>query len=349
IDILGREWQNVQGMNNPIDRANAFAQHMMAQTKNLGIKTSLRLGPGEMAEQAFRNIGQQFEREAIGSRDFITRLQGVANVLTQPAQYTMDAIEAYSRYIPSVASSFSWHLAPATGRIIAAGKLVEKSITGWRNVVMPAARAIPGDQWTRSYVLDQLTPMMRGLKPRGAFLRASAFGQYKQDAFNWLTKHPLPKKTLTENGRQYLLKYFGDFGNLGADSLGAKISHHFYLSTLGLNISPASKNLLQNYLTTIHIPGITLTGLKQGMNEMHRGVAKYAGLIAKGNSRTDAFEKAFPDYINAIGKGGGTARSILGGGDILSEGVVVPKVATVIDKIKTGMMTPFSTSETYNR
>jgi hypothetical protein len=354
-EFLHSAWNGVKEISNPIARAEAFSQRVLEQAAKTGLNTRMRLGPGKMAEVALKQVSSQLDSVSLYPDRLKDKIAGIADVLVRPAQYDMRIAPVASRYLTQMASSWAYHMAPVADTLSTAVASVYPGIggtvRGYKKLlepIMDAAKASPDGGGQYTYMRDQLLPMLRGLKPHNAYARATIWGDYKDKMGMWLATHPLAKK-LPESSRAHLMNFFSNFNNVSSESLGAKVSEFFYVSTLGLNIAPASKNLLQNYVTLLHTPGINRNGLMAGMSEMTKGIGNYVSMLSGGMSRDDAWLKAFPDYVKATGKAAGMTHAMKLG-DVATEGLASKiSMGGVKDKIKDVMLTPFATSEAFNR
>lgn len=342
-NFLHTAWNGVRGMTNQTRKYEEFAKRVIEKATKNKMNTRLRLGPGKLADEALRQVAEQLDSVSMHPQRFKDKVAGIADVLMRPASYDMRPVQASRRYLTQMASSWSYHMAP----VVHPGTSVASR--GWKSVINPiinSTKGKPGFQY--AYMKDQLLPMLRGLKPHNAYARASMMGEYKDKVGMWLATHPMAQR-IPEGSRNYLMKHFGNFSNLSSESIGAKISEFFYVSTLGLNISPASKNLLQNYITLLHMPGINKAGLRAGMGEMMGGIKKYRSLIGTGMNKEEAFNTAFKTYVQAVGKASGITHAMKMG-DIGAQGLA-GKISGggVWDKAKDIMLTPFAASETFNR
>ena len=203
-----------------------------------------------------------------------------------------------------------------------------------------------GDQpWLESYVYDDLVPHVMGNKSWQELRRSIWFSQSKAKVHQWVKTHPIVNQMGTKN-KEWLMKVTGDTaGSWSGEGWGASISHWFHLSTLGANISPASKNILQTMITTLNVVG------PQGMYRGLKGVPGGPGALAKmqnylkmitvdGKTTKVAFRAAFPEYVKDMGDASQIVESLLAG-DIAKEGLA-KKIITkgVWEKIKTEMLPP---------
>ena len=352
--FLGETWNRVRGITNPTVRANEFATQVMERAVKNKMNTRLRLGRGAAGTEALKQVSYQLDAASVDPKTLGQKIAGLSDVLTSPAQYDMRPIQGMRRYLTQMSSSWAYHMAPVddTLKVAAQAYYPEAqggSLNGYKKLLEPMMESVRGVKgFQHNYMKDQLLPMLRGLKPHNAYARASIMGQYKDQVGLWLRTHPLGKK-LPPATREHLEKTFGNFSSLSSESIGAKISEFFYVSTLGLNMAPASKNLLQNLITTAHMPGINKAGFSSGMKQMMQDVGKYVGHLKGGMSRDAAWTKAFPEYVRETGEAAGMTHAMKIG-DVAKEGLA-GKIAGggLWEKGKDIMLTPFATSEAFNR
>ena len=308
-----------------------------------GLDFVRRLGSPKMADETLDAMAGAMQNARFKGADAVkTELLEIGRVLAEPAQYSLNPWESTGRYLNSVASSYAWHG------------------TGLGNTIMGITKK-PGifreAPYLESYLMDDLIPHVQGLKSYQGMQRSLSFSVGKEKIYNWLKATPIVEATLGTKTKKWLVNYFEKpvIQNLTMDGLGAKISHMFYLSTLGVNVSPATKNLMQNFLTTMNVPGIGPQGIYRGL----AGVAgqegalvkmeRYVKAIASGTKTKAAFNSAFPEYVKDMGEASQIVESLLAG-DVAKEGFSkVIGAKGVLDKIRGGMMMPFSTSEGFNR
>lgn len=332
--LILSNWRRVQGIINPDQRAVSFATGMLDALKKAKVNIPTRLGNKILADGSLAKVSEELSRVA-GTPELGVKIREVATLLTEPAQYSLQAIPAFRRYITTTASAYGWH-------ILGHGK----TITAIGNKIPSVGR----DAWVKSHFQDELIPFVRGFKGWKAFRRNVIFGQHKDNLLQWLQTHPLPQKLLPKGTQEWLTKYYSSFEHLSSESLGAEIGLGFYLSTLGLNISPVSKNLMQNFITTLHTPGVGAVGMKRGLQELVPKLYDYFNLRFVQKVGADkAYRMAFKDYVGQMGKGGGITSAMLAG-DVAKETMILPPAGVSIwEKIKAMMMTPFAGSESFNR
>jgi len=312
-------------------------------TKGAGKKFDFagRFGGKATARDTLYAMADSLSEASIKGDDFFrSELAEVGRVIGTPRQYTMDIWDATQRYANSSATIFSWH---GTGLGQKINKITQQP-------------GIWGEQpWLESYVHDDLVPHVIGLKSYQELQRSISFSLKKAKVHQFIKEHPMAKQLLGPKGQKWLLDYTGDAsGSFSAEGLGANISHWFHLSTLGANVSPASKNLLQTLLTTANVVG------PQGMYRGLKGVPGGPGALGKmqnyirmivteGKSTKEAFKLAFPEYVDDLGEASQIVESLLAG-DVAKEGYA-RKMFTggTWERVKEAMLMPFSTSEGFNR
>lgn len=279
-----------------------------------------------------------------GPADIAKEISDIGTTIARPGSYGLNLWDSTSGYLSSVAKAHAWH---GTGL----GQEIDTLMKS------PQARAVFHEApYLESYLKDDLLPHARGIKSYKQMQRSLNFSVQKEKIYNWIQKTPFVESALGTKTKDWMLNYFGQGPkSITADALSAQISHTFYLSTLGANISPASKNLLQNFITTMNVPGIGAQGLYRGLMGVgkHEGalvkMQRYVGMISKGIPPAEAFRKAFPEYVKDMGEGSKILETMMAG-EVGREGytkLLAPGGAW--DKVKAGMLMPFSTSEAFNR
>jgi hypothetical protein len=307
-----------------------------------GLDFVRRLGNKRMARDTLDSMAGALQDARFAGKEAIAKELGeIGRVLSNPAQYSLNPWDATGRYINSVASSYAWHGTGLGDKVI--------SIAAQPGIFKNAP-------YLESYLYDNIIPHVRGLKSFPELQRSLSFSVRKEKIYNWIKATPIVESTLGTKTKDWLLGYFGDAArSASAEGIGAKVAHSFYLSTLGANVSPATKNLLQNYLTTMNTPGIGPQGMYRGL----MGAAGQKGALEKmgsylkditsGVRHSTAFKSAFPEYVKDMGDASTIVESMLAG-DVAREGFgKIMGVKGKWDKIKTAMLLPFSTSEGFNR
>ncbi len=339
-----KTWRDVQGLGLSSGQADvAFIDRMENYfTKGAGKKLDFagRFGGKATARDTLKNMSEALTGARIKGEDFFqAELQKVGQVMGTPRQYTLDVWDASQRYVNTTGTVHAWH-----------GTKVGKRIND-----IAAEPGVWGDQpWLESYVYDDLVPHVMGNKSWQELRRSIWFSQSKAKVHQWVKTHPIVDQMGTKN-KEWLMKVTGDTaGSWSGEGAGASISHWFHLSTLGGNISPASKNSLQTLITTLNVVGA------RGMYRGLKGVPGSEGALVKmgrylkmitveGKTTKDAFRLAFPEYVKDMGDASQIVESLLAG-DIAKEGLA-KKILTkgTWEKVKTAMLMPFSTSESGNR
>lgn len=331
-NVLLEAFDATKNIADPKKAVNTFAVNVLAKLKANRISLSSRIGKRNRVRVTLQAIGEKLH-QLRGTPGALEELNYAAEAIGTPARYSIRATQVLPKYLSQMAPTYAWHL------------------KGWGNNVLAHSKNFT-THWQREFVKDNLIPLMRGLKTWPGFQRAVTFGEMKHRNYMWLKNHPMGQRLakMSPKSHDFLLKYFGDAaGSASIESIGAQISKNFYLSTLGFNIAAPMKNVMQNYITVMNMPGIGVGGMARGMKELGPKVSKYAGMIGKGVAPDVAFRKAFPDFVKTMGGSEGILRSMLAG-DIMKEGKILPSMVTgAWEKTKTAALLPFTTSETFNR
>ncbi|KKM23009.1 hypothetical protein LCGC14_1619500 [marine sediment metagenome] len=219
-----------------------FVKEIEPHLGKLGVNLHARLGSQKAAKNTLHFMAESLLGTADDATRFGAELNAAARALALPAEYSMDVVKVMPRYVSALAPTYAWW---AKGHGPAISKIIDK----------PGIFA--GNRWQEEFTRGQLLPLMRGMKDWRSFSRATHFGDWKHRQYLWLSTSDIAKRFIPENTRNWLTKYFSDMrGSLSVESFGSQISRYFYISTLGFNIAPASKNLLQNYITLMNMPGI---------------------------------------------------------------------------------------------
>ena len=341
-------WRDVQGLGMASGQADTTFINRMQDyfTKGAGMKFNFagRFGRKHIAQDTLKAMAESLTDARIrGGGFFQNELREVGRVIGTPRQYSLDVWDVAKRYTNSSATVHSWH---GTGL----GKEINR-IAGQAGVW--------GKQpWLESYVYDDLVPHVRGLKSWQELRRSIWFSQTKAKVHEFVSTHPMMDKLMPAKTKDFLMKYTGDLsGSWSGEGGGASIAHWFHLSTLGANISPASKNLLQTFITTTNVVGPQ--GMMRGLKGVPGGggavkkIQNYFGMLAKGKPSKEAFRLAFPEYVKDMGDASQIVESLIAG-DIAKEGLTGKLISPgglkkKWELIKKGLLTPFSMSENFNR
>jgi len=297
---------------------------------------TIRLGKRDAANTLFRNMFHLLkDASGRGAEAMLAELNTIADHFALPPEYLMDPYKVLPRYLHAVAPTFAWHM---TGK----GTEIMKTIRG----------AGPLPAWQTRYLMDNLLPLLRGIRTRVGFEHSVAFGEQKYRIFTWLRDHPMLKKLLPPTTHKMLLDYFAESpGAFNLETIGSRIAHWFYLSTLGMpNLSPSIKNLGQTWITTANVIG--LRGMKLGFEELlgpkNPRLLKYFSYLTKGVGHAKAFKLAFPELVKEM-KDAGHFIEQMTHGDIMQTGhPAIVAVGSMWEKIKRVMMTPFVATESFN-
>ncbi len=259
---------------------------------------------------------------------------GVTESVAYPQQYSLALIPTMERYANGLARAWAWSVHPNKygGKITQQlAKSGSAGPSGWvkaemlRNTYIPWAlgqqtfkQGVKSTEWTafRKWSLDKLeSPMLKGVVPED--LRAKLSDMIVSSR---VMRSPM--------------------------AAGGGMAGWFYLGALGLNPGSSVLNLMQTILTTA--PSIGMKYTMEGMQSTMKKGSKYMRLRAAGNHADEAFAKAYPEFFES----GLTPSPVLEQmlhGTVEDAWRVAVKMPGGVDKVKTGMMAMFSTSEKFVR
>jgi hypothetical protein len=250
-----------------------------------------------------------------------TLTYNIARNIGAPARYRLDAVEGIGSYIKAVAPGYGW-------RAEGMGKKLDAIFANELGVL---------DDQKRMYV-ESLRPMLKGFMDPREFARRAWFNDVRAKARMFLTESPFSQK-LPESTRQWLdAKLSGARGAWSESTIGGAIASNFYSAALGLNLSPISKNLGQNAITTLQITGPG--NMARGLGEVTRRLSRMKSFTREG------LEKAFSEYTEHFGHE--HIAEAMAAGDITKETVGI-SLKGAWNMTKKGMMLPFAGSEKFNR
>jgi hypothetical protein len=335
-------WNDIRGLGLPEEKQRSeFVRRMFDHYKGREHGFVARLGNTRRARDTLDAMAGALQDSAFGGPEVVQKEIGeIGKVLATPGKYTLDVADSVGRYINSVASSYAWH---GTGLGSEIMQIVEKPGT-FRNA-----------PHLESYVMDDLLPHIQGLKSFPQMQRSLNYAVRREKIFNWIGNHPMIDSVIGSDRKKWLLDYFGKSKALSSsDAMSASIAHHFYLSSLGLNLSSSAKNSLQPLITTINAQGIGLPGIWRGLwgyggqEGLIVKMGRYIGHIASRMKPTDAFNAAFPEFVEDAGQASKIVDAMLAG-DVAREGYARVVRKKGLDYAKRILMAPFATTEAGNR
>ena len=329
------------GLNAAEQRVEFVSQMTEHYTKGAGKKLNFvgRMGDTKRARDTLDAMAGALQDAQLQGGDALRREFGeIGATLGAPASYGLDVWKTTERYVNSVAADYAYH---ATG--------LGKQMQG----VLQTPGIFKNAPHLESYVVDGLLPHVMGYNTYPQMQRILSDATRKMKLVDWVGKHPMVRETLGGNHTDALLDWVKKPGSLSGQSLGGQVANWFHLSTLGMNLSATSANSMQTFLTTINNvgPGGIWRGLNGFGNEagLLSRANKYMGMVAGRTKTNKAFNSAFPEFVEEMGEWSKTTERLLSG-DIAKSGYEqLFKAKGVWDKVKGGMMAPFSTTEAGNQ
>jgi len=314
----------------------------LTPSENIPTKTARALGVYlEQAGYKDPDVRQKIMREVfrlsltMGQRpeDLKSAMTALAQKIGGPARYSMQVSKVAAKYGQSMSHTFAWY-DHNPGMLEGRGTEINRIIS--ENTAKGSAIS--------NYYEETLRPAMRGLMNAKEYARNLWFKDTIAKTQDWLMRDERLQKALPNSLRKYAIDVLnGSF--LSDKTVGGKIAGMAYMSTLGLNLAPISKNLLQNYITTLNVVGPT--HLAKGFQYLATRLPEFATLSQKIGVKA-ATEKLFPDYVRMFG-----AENLIAGmaeGDLIKEGRVAATAAkNLLTTGKTILMGPFAVSEKFNR
>lgn len=256
-----------------------------------------------------------------------------------PGKFSLRTDLIVPRYLSKMSTTYAWY---PTG--------LGKELDG---IVTRFGSSAQIEEWR-----GNLMPMIRGAKHPREYARSAFYWDSAQKIKEWLLSDSPGAKIIPAGSRKYLLNILGGArGGISEATVGGQIAGLLYTSALGMNISPVSKNLMQNYITTLNLvePGNMYLGLKRvaaGLNTMSKEVTKLTPKVGIIKANEEAFKIAFPGYHKHFGFEG--ILKAMAAGDIAREGQMFAKLAKSpvgkgITGVKQIVMAPFAVSEKFNR
>ncbi len=247
-------------------------------------------------------------------------IRGLANIVGAPPEYILNSNQIARQYIKAMAPTYAWFksegLDQAGKQLPGLGKAFMNSVVG------PSSLGVdPADlDWTRRMLVDDLGPMLMGMKNFKEYARAQSFRDTAVKFTRWLQSDSPVVKVLPQATRErWVAAFSGARGSISDATIGGRISSLLYTSALGLNMSPVSKNLLQTPITLLPILGGKNMAI--GFKRVADGLVRLPGAAKKYGSMDKAIRKIFPEYYRYFG--GEEITKAMATGDIAKEGQII--------------------------
>jgi hypothetical protein len=267
-------------------------------------------------------------------------LDRLARILGAPGRYNLDAVGVVQRYMQAAAPSYAWYTRSGGKELF---DIVDNHVA-----IAMSKMALPGNTGGERFITDfkdSLAPMLRGLKDPKEWYRQQKWMDFSYRSAEWLTREGSLQKSIPKPLRKWLTDRFtGQAGSLSEKTIGGQIAGMFYTGTLGMNLSPVSKNMMQNLITTLNVVGPEHTA--KGLQEVARRMPRFLELVGK-EGVEEATRRVFPGYYKYFGSEGIAAA--MAAGDLVKEGTPTAGVAKGFEKVKQTIMLPFAASEKLNR
>lgn len=264
-------------------------------------------------------------------------VKNAARALKYPAQYDLDFAPAMEKYLAKMAPTYAWHI---EGHGVNIARTAAKFVGSGEMGVGPAG-------YDYQYLKNELIPYMTGSRTAKQMSRAVGWNEWKLRRATWLKTHPMAQQLIPDKTRNWLIGKMEDYSFADSETVGDGISHYLYLSTMGANIGPPAKNVLQNVLTFMNMPGMGAAGLAKGGYEVFQRSGPYLSDAAKVGAEK-AFRKNFPEFVEMMGPSLDVKRMF--GASQLGAGTGLGTAAKgLVEKIEGLAMLPFKSTEILNR
>lgn len=259
----------------------------------------------------------------------------MARRLGSPAMYSLNPRVSVPKYLRALGPLWAWF-----GEVPGAAKPLGAQLNEIFSEGAGLARA-----WQRDLYTDIIRPSLRGLRTPKEYARGMWFNGVTQQAREWLDSDSQLVQRMPGAVKDWMRKSL-DAGALSEKTIGGRISSLLYVSALGANLSPVSKNLFQNWITTANFVGVP--NVARGTKIVAAGLAKLSKRMAGGEKFEEAFADIFPDYYKQFGHE--HMLKSLTEGDVIHEASGLAQSLTGNwNKAKAAMMGPFAGSEKFNR
>jgi len=249
-----------------------------------------------------------------------------------PARFPLDPVQYMPKYIRTMGPTYAW-ISKGLGRhlddIFSKGSKYAHVVKGWQ----------------RDMYEQNLRPSLKGLLTPKEMARRLWFDDASIKAREWLSGDSPAARLIPAKTREWLSKGL-EAGLFSEGTLGGRLASLLYVSSLGANASPVSKNLFQNFITTMNYVGPRNMG--HGLKTVAGRLSSLADDMAKGVPFEKAFQSRFKEYYEQFGYE--HMLKAMTAGDIAKEASAVGSaVKGAWGKVSSTMMAPFAASEKLNR
>lgn len=265
-----------------------------------------------------------------------------AKMIRTPGTYSLDLDPVLTRYAAKMGQTYGYMTAKPAGSSKSYGQVVDDLIDHFRTTTDANGRIMmPKGSATDLYINTQLIPMSLGQKTASAVARNSKWATWRQMRADWLKKSPVAR-AIPNDSRQWMIKNLEDLHTLDYDAIGHGINEYLYMSTMGANLGPPSKNVFQNALTFVPLSGMGPTAWAKGMQETMKRARGYMSDYGKLGGEK-AFKKHFSDFVEMQGPRSGLVEKLFGGQ--VPVNLPATGVRRGVERVKDVMMAPFQFSE----
>ena len=335
-------WDDVSKLNLSVtgERGEFIKRMRQHYTTGPGKNTNLiaRLGNKNMADETLDAMAGALQDAGGNAAELATEFGEIGKVMGQPASYSLNPWESFHRYAQSTSSDFAYH---ATG------------LGAKMTSIIKTPGIFKGETHLESYIVDGIMPHILGYNTYGQMQRSILASTRNMKIIDWMKNHPFVQDTLGPKHTKTIVDWLSRPGAGSVDEIGGQAAGWFHLSTLGANLSATSANAMQTFITTVNHVGFkglgrALTGYA-GQEGLISRVNRYIGMRVKGIASEKAFQEAFPEFVKEMGAASQVTERLLAG-DVASAGYPkLFKAKGVWDKVKTGLMLPFSKTEEGNQ
>jgi len=290
----------------------------------------------------------QIETSAAGlpGRTLDEAIDWASEMIRRPGTYSLDLDDVLTRYSTQIARTKAWVATPSNMEGKSLGDKIDHLKTYFRNTIGPNGKALmPKDGSVDNYLSKQLIPMNLGQKTPKAMARASGWQAWRQARADAL-RTPMFKKMIPDKPRRWMIDRLEDLSTLDIDEVGHGINSYLYMSSMGLNLGPVSKNVFQNPLTFTNLPGMGMGAWAKGLSETFKKSMGYIDdVMVKGIKPEKAFANQFGDFIESQGPQAGLIDKLFGGKEIV--GSPATGVRKGVEVARDVLMAPFKFSELF--
>jgi len=289
--------------------------------------------PIRQANAMANEIANQIRGRGSSVKDLMATAERALDWKGNIPVYTLDP-SSLQKYGHTMSQELAWTL---DGR----GKEI---VEGVKNI---------SDKALRSTMETNYIPLLRGMRPFNQVAQSLSWHQNVMGASEWFQKN---EKFFGPKLTKWVTDKLTAPQALGSPGLGTSLTQYFYMSTMGFNLGPPSKNLMQPVISLYPLVGAGPTW--GGFKDTVKNIAEYSRLrFDKGLAPAEAKARAFKDFYKTFPQESAPLAASMARGDISGEyrPSSTPltgaggSLSSVWERLRRYGLAVFSKSEEWNR